>query len=487
MSRVRLIFVFSIGVLFLIDPVVAGGDQWQPVRDATGNVGITIDDSISASIGNVSNVSAVTGTSTGGFQNVFLCDTFATSGPCDIQQTAQNSGGSVRATILLPVCSSETSINCVADLSLGSSSSSMARATFVRMANGDALTADPSVALPEGSTVGLWTSDVSNAGSTSTYATWAELSMVLSNGVFTPTQLQVQVVPYRTTTGQEFQVPTASDFVGASGNNAVEIAHYPGCFWEEIGLCYRSQDFTPNTAVSLSLRIPNSVGGWFKGRLVNPTMSVAKFNSSENLLKVTAPSIATPMLSYQEPQSQVDPTLATYFGLLGGFHQNWNVENGLVGALAAVNASRVAVSNTASGSINQWSFATVRGTQSNSCLSDTSEILGLITTNALAYGADVPAFDGAKFSYGVAGMHYLADGSLALGTYDMVMRDSVAQCLYKFSNAPISASVSVTEDSSGNQNVATMTVSDYGGWIHVGAYGAHSGESGHSFRLNPAT
>jgi hypothetical protein len=29
----------------------------------------------------------------------------------------------------------------------------------------------------------------------------------------------------------------------------------------------------------------------------------------------------------------------------------------------------------------------------------------------------------------------------------------------------------VTEDSSGNQNVATMTVSDYGGWIHVGAYG----------------
>jgi hypothetical protein len=100
-----------------------------------------------------------------------------------------------------------------------------------------------------------------------------------------------------------------------------------------------------------------------------------------------------------------------------------------------------------------------------------SQVDGIVTTNSMAYQPGPPSLQGGFFSYGVAGMHYNADGSLVLGTYDLDIRDSVAECLYGFAKAPISATVSVTESSSGMENVATTTVQDNDGWLHVGAYG----------------
>ena len=83
----------------------------------------------------------------------------------------------------------------------------------------------------------------------------------------------------------------------------------------------------------------------------------------------------------------------------------------------------------------------------------------------------MPSFANGFLTYNVAGMHYMPDGVTPVqGTYDMVMADSVARCLYGFSNAPISGTISVSEEN-GVQNVATTTVSDVGGWVHLAAYG----------------
>jgi tRNA(Ile2) C34 agmatinyltransferase TiaS len=68
-------------------------------------------------------------------------------------------------------------------------------------------------------------------------------------------------------------------------------------------------------------------------------------------------------------------------------------------------------------------------------------------------------------------MHYMPDAKTPVGgVYDMVMADSVARCLYGFSNAPISATISVSESSGGEKSVATTSVSDAGGWLHLAAY-----------------
>jgi hypothetical protein len=59
-----------------------------------------------------------------------------------------------------------------------------------------------------------------------------------------------------------------------------------------------------------------------------------------------------------------------------------------------------------------------------------------------------------------------------LGSYDLVLRSDAARCLYGFSNAPIRAEISVTSDD-GTEQVATTSVSERDGWLHLAATGFH--------------
>jgi hypothetical protein len=102
-----------------------------------------------------------------------------------------------------------------------------------------------------------------------------------------------------------------------------------------------------------------------------------------------------------------------------------------------------------------------------------SGLAGLVTTNATIYDGSIPAFDSAEgvLNYQVAAPHYAADGSEFSGTYDLVMSSSVARCIYNFTSAPISASVSITTSDGGVQKVATTVLNERNGWLHLGAYG----------------
>ena len=106
----------------------------------------------------------------------------------------------------------------------------------------------------------------------------------------------------------------------------------------------------------------------------------------------------------------------------------------------------------------------------NNCLNDKSKVIGIVTTNSMGYEGGSPSFSKGTLSYKVAGMHFLPDGStLATGTYDLVMRSEVARCLYGFSSAPVSASVSIT--GSDQTSVATTLVNEKDGWLKLAAYG----------------
>ena len=49
------------------------------------------------------------------------------------------------------------------------------------------------------------------------------------------------------------------------------------------------------------------------------------------------------------------------------------------------------------------------------------------------------------------------------------MRSDVARCLYKFTNAPIQASISIAYES-GERQIATKVVNERDGWLYLGAY-----------------
>jgi hypothetical protein len=128
--------------------------------------------------------------------------------------------------------------------------------------------------------------------------------------------------------------------------------------------------------------------------------------------------------------------------------------------------------DTAFDAVTTWSFHSVKSSNFGSkCLTNKTKLLGLVTTNALAYSGSVPTWKNGTLDYEVAGTHLMPDGkTVALGTYDLAMRSETARCLYGFSKAPISATISVV-GGSGEKKVATTTVSEKNGWLKLAAYG----------------
>jgi hypothetical protein len=103
-------------------------------------------------------------------------------------------------------------------------------------------------------------------------------------------------------------------------------------------------------------------------------------------------------------------------------------------------------------------------------LQDKSKVLGIVTTNALAYDGQSPSFVDGALNYRVAGLHLMPDGVTPVkGSYNLVMRSEVARCLYGFTNAPIQASVSIIGGES--TNVATTVLGERNGWLSMSAAG----------------
>jgi hypothetical protein len=75
-----------------------------------------------------------------------------------------------------------------------------------------------------------------------------------------------------------------------------------------------------------------------------------------------------------------------------------------------------------------------------------------------------------SLDYKVAAPHYLPNGKEFLGSYNLIISGEVARCLYRFTDAPIQASVSVTS-SDGQARVATTSLVERDGWLKLSANG----------------
>jgi hypothetical protein len=122
----------------------------------------------------------------------------------------------------------------------------------------------------------------------------------------------------------------------------------------------------------------------------------------------------------------------------------------------------------------QWRLGTMSDNgsgQVRECLEKEKSLAGLVTTNSTMYIDGPPVFKDDTLDYKVAATHFEDDGTtLFKGSYELIMSSTVARCIYKFTSAPISASVSITSES-GVANTATTVISEKNGWLKLGAYG----------------
>ena len=247
------------------------------------------------------------------------------------------------------------------------------------------------------------------------------------------------------------------------------------CLYRQGGVCSINDEWVLGTKARVTFRIPSSIGGWFKGRLKDPQVDVRRSASGGNTVTVEAEPVVVPRLVLVRNRADMSAQEQNWM-------QNNGTRNGFMGTATAYEASQDGIANyietyrklvndTASGENTFWNFTTTFGSLGNRCLSDTSRLVGVVTTNATGYDGGSPVFENGMLTYRVAGLHFASDGkTLNTGTYDLVMRSDAARCLYGFSSAPISATISVISDN-GEAKTAVTTVSEKDGWLKMAAYG----------------
>jgi hypothetical protein len=266
---------------------------------------------------------------------------------------------------------------------------------------------------------------------------------------------------------------------------SIEDPSYPNrfpsampCLWHNQTSCGVRHDFPENIRVGVQFRATTDIGGWFLGRMQTPDVQVETFSPRNNRISVVAAPVEVARFAYTAPKSQFtleDRRAAGNTGTMGSpfeesqasriFNTGYDTSN-----FGLLNHFRDRVKDTAVGSTTHWTLRTTSQTSGNSCLADKSRVLGIVSTNAMVYDGFAPKFSNGFLDYRVAGLHLMPDGQTpVVGVYDLVMRSETARCLYGFTNAPISATITIT--GTGNLNIASTLVSERDGWLKLAAYG----------------
>ena len=362
------------------------------------------------------------------------CDSL-TDGVC-----SQKTGLSLR--IYLPVCSADVSSLCIEGLSMsGAQSSSLITARYIESTKGRTYSAIASRGIPEASTPSRWqVPGIKNLSGSETY-----FVKVLLDGFISSTTNKLYI----------FDI------------NAIVQGYIND------GVNDQLAQISEDQRISLTLHLPNTVSGWINGRLKSPSILISKLDANENRVTVEANPVLVPevdvTLTAQEVSALPDPS---FFNTPNGSWSSTNAGSG--SGIDWIKQLSGVMKDTASGEHTSWFFSTIGANainSSNPCLEDKTRLVGLVTTNAAAYSPGAPEFLNGILNYRVAGLHLRPDASsLSIGTYDLLIRSDVARCLYNFTNAPVSATVSVSYENS-NKQIGTTIVNEKDGWLHLGAYG----------------
>lgn len=375
----------------------------------------------------------------------------------------------LNAESILPHCSVALGEYCVESLELAPEGGVFAPARFIRNARSDwSFAPQASSSLVEGSGAALFEGSNIPAGAPVNYAVSVLVtqSLDLATRKFNVVSVTVNVLPYRD---------------GESRNTGGTYS----CVFVEDGRCAIMQAFQPGTSVRVGLRIPSSVGGWFRGHIKDPNVDVQAVSAHINRLTVSGEAVVVPRFAVIRSKS--DYSADRYY--LDNFGGWWGTPAGVAagalgegaGGFTYLDHYRDLAGDTAGGETSFWNLKTVPAGAGSACLADTSKVLGLVTTNAMVYDTSAPLFDNGSLQYKVAGLHFGPDGKApVIGTYDLVMRSDTARCLYGFTNAPLQASISII---GGTDQVATTVVSEKDGWLKLAAYGFTFSEKAISVKL----
>jgi hypothetical protein len=230
------------------------------------------------------------------------------------------------------------------------------------------------------------------------------------------------------------------------------------------------------------------------GRLLDPTIKISTDSAGRQVFSVEGGPVSVPVLNAWVKNTEMPKGLYDYLYAMndwgGDFRFNDKLGNGrdsvqLLQAFDQYDANGFkeylwwleVAKDKAIGSKSMWIARTLSQQEiwssgTSNCLSNNNSLTGIVTTNANMYISSPPVFnkEAQSLDYKVSSPHFDETGKLNVGNYNLVLSSEAARCLYNFSKAPISATVSIVS-ADGTAQVATTTVNEKNGWLYLSANG----------------
>ena len=352
--------------------------------------------------------------------------------------------------------------------------------------------ADPINGLPQGSVSGVWEiPNVKHGGGTTNFA--AIVSRVGSlkrsganwvaqppgsdpwgSGDFRAAIYPVNVIRdsrYKANISRIIKQPNGATWMGIDHPSQLP---FDVCAAIGDGVCALRQTFPENIKFGMVFRFSRVINGWMHGRIDSPEIDyeLTSYGTRVDMkgLSTRVPIVAgwvdpSSFTAQEKPRiDRIPMGVKDYPGASGDY------------SMQMLNMWSRVLKDTAAANPTQWIFYNLSERDieaSSSCIKNSKTLAGFVTTNSTTYTATPPIYNEqtGTLDYKVASPHFLADGKVFQGKYNLYIDSKVARCIYKFSNAPISASVSITSSDGGQQSVATTVVSEQNGWLHLSAAG----------------
>ena len=339
---------------------------------------------------------------------------------------------------------------------------------------------DMSRGIPDSGNPSIWTlPGAPNGTGSEDYAVLVEVSGDVIKGQVEPVRSAFTASIFPVTLKSDvrykrwFSEITDKDFPGNAHPISSNLSQLDPsiCVIVDDGLCAIRQSFPDGFEYGLSIRFSRTVNGWLHGRLSNPKIDY-ELKPYGTRIALQGKSLKVPIVAGYVPAGKITNEVKSKIGGLprlgdtinpsSYYSENFAVWNELLGDKAVA-------------SPGQWIFYNLPEDQlrgADQCITNSKTLAGFVTTNSTTYYAGPPVFnkETQSLDYKVASAHYLKDGSVFQGEYNLYIDSKVARCIYQFSSAPISATISIV-DENGEAKVATTTVQESNGWIHLSAAG----------------
>ena len=271
----------------------------------------------------------------------------------------------------------------------------------------------------------------------------------------------------------------------------------PNCVMTSATHCALPWKLPTDISFGMSFKLNTKVEGWLHGRLMEAVTTISSAENGDQLLSIQGKPLIVPAIHAWYPKSNLPLVLRNFYAtktqkaldfegggwpsadgktMYGPDGSSYSIlklgsdytSGGFDETLAWINA----VGDKATYAPTSWAFRSIESQEFQTCMRGSDSLSGFVSTNSTMYVGNPPTFDKSSQSlnYKVMSPHYLPNGEEFKGSYDLIIRSDVARCIYGFSKAPVSATISILS-SDGTSQVATTTFNERDGWMYLVARG----------------